>query len=123
MAFAADTLDALRASEMVRSGKLLLVDVRTAAERAAFGIPQGAVWIEWRGAEGAQVFGETLAAAFPDRSAALAFICSVGHRSLQAARVAEGWGYSRVYDVSEGVNGAIMGPGWRAWGMPLEPQR
>lgn len=116
---AVDLVDALQAKSLLDDSNLTLVDVRTADERAAHGIPQGSIWIEWRGAESAAAFIEALQAAAPDRSRALAFICSVGHRSGQAARLAERDGYRRVFDVTEGVNGSVLGPGWRLWGLPL----
>jgi len=117
---AGETLSALRASELVSGRALILVDVRNAEERSAFGAPKGALWVEWKGPEKSDTFGSVLSKMVPDKSAPLAFICSVGYRSSQAARVAEALGYSRVFDVAEGVNGAIIGPGWRAWGLPFE---
>lgn len=118
-AAAADLLDALKATSLVDSGKLMLIDLRTPAERAAHGVPKGSIWIEWRGLEQAAAFIQSVKTAQPDTSLSLAFICSVGHRSGQAARLAEREGYRQVFDVAEGVNGGTAGPGWRAWGLPM----
>lgn len=119
-AHATEILDALQANELAAKERIILVDIRTSAERTSFGVPRKAIWVEWKGPEGAAAFIGALMVALPDRSAAIAFICSVGHRSGQAARLAERAGYGRVYDVAEGMNGAILGPGWRAWGLPVD---
>lgn len=122
-ATASGLLDALAAYDLGRSGKLTLVDVRGSGERAAHGIPIRAIWIEWRGMEQSSAFIEALKAVQPDLSAPVAFICSVGHRSGQAARLAEREGFRQVFDIAEGVNGSAIGPGWRLWGLPLEASR
>ena len=120
---ASELLDALKANSLIESGKLTLIDLRTSDERAAHGVPKGSIWIEWRGAEQSAAFAQSLKTAQPDTSVPVAFICSVGHRSGQAARLAEREGYRQVFDVSEGVNGGVMGPGWKLWGLPLETGR
>lgn len=122
-AVSADTMDALKANGLAGAGKLTLVDVRTAAERSSYGVPKGSIWIEWQGPEQGAAFVEALRTVQPDAAAPLAFICSVGHRSGQAARLAEREGYRHVFDVAEGVNGSVLGPGWRLWGLPLETGR
>lgn len=120
---ASELLDALAANDLNSKGKLTLIDVRTADERAVFGVPKKSIWIEWKGVEHSNAFVASLKAAQPDLSGPVAFICSVGHRSGQAARLAEREGYRKVFDVAEGVNGSTIGPGWRLWGLPLEVSR
>ena len=116
----AELLNPLTANELVSSGKLAVVDLRTAEERSVPGIPQGSIWIEWRGVTEGQSFIDALTAAQPDKSAPVAFICSVGHRSGQAARLAERSGYRQVFDIAEGVNGSMLGPGWKLWGLAMQ---
>jgi len=116
---AVDLLDALKAKSLLNSSNLTLIDVRTLDERAVHGVPEGSIWIEWRGAQNEASFIRDLQTTQPDMSRPLAFICSVGHRSGLAARLAEKAGYRRVFDVAEGMNGSIPGPGWRLWGLPL----
>lgn len=120
---AADVLDALKAKSLIDGGKLTLIDLRTPDERAAHGVPKGSIWIEWRGVEQGAAFIQALKTAQPDTSVPVAFICSVGHRSGQAARLAQREGYRQVFDISEGVNGSVLGPGWKLWGLPLEAGR
>jgi rhodanese-related sulfurtransferase len=115
-----ELLNPLAANELVSSSKLTMVDVRTAEERAVHGIPQGSIWIEWRGVTHGQLFIDALTAAQPDKSAPVAFICSVGHRSGQAARLVERSGYRQVFDIAEGVNGSMLGPGWKLWGLAMQ---
>lgn len=115
-----ELLDALAANDLSLSGRLTLIDVRTASERAAHGTPIKSIWIEWKGMEQSSAFIEALKVAQPDPAAPVAFICSVGHRSGQAARLAGREGYRQAFDIAEGVNGSAIGPGWKLWGLPLE---
>jgi rhodanese-related sulfurtransferase len=121
-ALAFETVSALKANELAQDGRLTIVDLRSASERSAFGTPIRSVWIEWRAHEQSGEFLSALRSAIPDQRSPIAFICSVGHRSALASRLAEREGYQSVMDVSEGVNGNILGPGWRLWGLPLVPR-
>jgi rhodanese-related sulfurtransferase len=119
-AFGVDVITAARFGELIQRDKVVLIDVRTAAERSVHGVPKGSDWIEWRGDANAASFIAALERLQPDRTVTIAFICSVGHQSGRVARRVEHAGYLRVYDVGDGMNGSVLGPGWTAWGLPVE---
>jgi rhodanese-related sulfurtransferase len=48
-------------------------------------------------------------------------ICARGHRSAFARHLLLGSGFSRVYDIGEGMVGGEFGPGWLARALPIEP--
>jgi rhodanese-related sulfurtransferase len=64
---------------------------------------------------------QLLEAAGGDKSRPLALICSGNRRSLHAARVLAGQGFTQVFSVGEGIFGSNLGPGWAARGLPMVP--
>ena len=54
-----------------------------------------------------------------DRDRPIALICASGGRSGYLAQVMAEAGFSKVYDVSEGMMGSNAGPGWIGTGLPV----
>lgn len=95
----------------------LLIDVRHAPERAQFGAPAGAAWIDWSG-DAAAFLAAADALTGGDTARPIALICRSGIRSGQAQAVLQGAGYADVVNV---VGGFDAGPqNWRASGLPEE---
>lgn len=112
-----------------------LIDVRTRAEWSYVGITdlsstpgEAPILIEWQVFPTMAVaddFGQALASACPDRSAALYFICRSGARSLAAARLMAALGYERCSNVADGFEGPPDDnghrgtvAGWKASNLP-----
>jgi len=123
--YAGDIAPAL-AWQWLQSGKAVLVDVRTDAEREWVGFVPGAVpvaWKQWPGMALNTGFDEALKAAVPaGRSVVL--LCRSGVRSIAAARRAAELGLE-AYNILEGFEGdadelAQRGHrcGWRMRGLP-----
>ena len=95
----------------------LLIDVRHASERAQFGAPAGAAWIDWSG-DAAAFLAAAGRLTGGDTARPIALICRSGIRSGQAQAVLQGAGYADVVNV---VGGFDAGPqNWRASGLPEE---
>src|SRR5262245_23827295 len=105
------------------------IDVRTEPEFAA-GHPQGAqnVPIMHAGPRGMvpnPEFLEVCQALYP-RDAKVVVGCRSGQRSLRAAEVLVGAGYTNIVDQRAGYDGArdafggVVEPGWAAAGLPTE---
>lgn len=126
----AETFEALNSDPSAR-----LIDVRTQAEWSYVGLPDVTstpggepVLIEWQTFPTMAVsedFGQALAGACPDRSAALYFICRSGARSLAAARLMCAMGYERCFNVTDGFEGPPDAnghrgtvAGWKVAGLP-----
>jgi rhodanese-related sulfurtransferase len=116
------------ASEKLAEG-YTYVDVRTVEEFAA-GHPAGAVNVPIAlAASGTMVengdFVRVMGAAFP-KDARIIVGCKAGGRSLRAAKVLTGAGYTNVVDQRAGWDGARNGfgqlvePGWSRAGLPAE---
>ncbi len=113
-----------RAADLARTGRLLLVDIRTPAEWATTGVPAGAAPIpltERPQRVRPEFVGEIdrLVAGHRDRPVAL--ICRSGGRTAFARRLLLAHGFSAVLDVAEGMSGSEFGPGWLSRGLPVEP--
>ena len=114
-------LDAQTAYSMSATGSLTLVDVRTPAEWRADGIPNGAIPVSLNGVGGRPAFLQgILELVGGDRDRPLAMICNTGVRSSAAQALLRRNGFTRVYDISEGMHGGVHGAGWKAEGLPLE---
>lgn len=109
-----------------RSGRGLLVDVRSDAEREWVGFVPGAVaiaWKQWPGMVLNPQFDEALRRLAPP-GAVLLMLCRSGARSAAAARRAQSLGYE-AYNILEGFEGdpdaqghrGRLG-GWRFHGLP-----
>jgi monothiol glutaredoxin len=88
-------LSPMEADAKVRAGEVLLVDVRPADERA-----MAAVAVPFKTFDGN---GRADLEALP-KDTALAFLCRSGGRSQQAAEEFRARGFTRVYNVTGGIN-------------------
>ncbi len=115
-------LAAREAHALAAAGGLTVVDVRTPAEWRAEGLPDGASAVSLNQAGGRQAFLDgILALVDGDRDRPLAMICNTGIRSSAARAVLERNGFTRIYDVADGLHGSSHGTGWMAGGLPMEP--
>ena len=113
----AGLLTVTEAHEKVRTGEIVLIDIRRPDEWAQTGIAEGAVPIDMRAPDlGARID----AALGGDRDRPVALICHSGVRSRHLSAAMAGAGFTRVYDVGEGMAGSSRGPGWVARGLPVE---
>jgi len=108
------------------SGKAVLVDVRTDAEREWVGYVPGAVaiaWKQWPGMIPNPDFNTALLAAVPSNKPVV-FLCRSGVRSIDAARRATELGLE-AYNILDGFEGSPDANGqrghlngWRNAGLP-----
>lgn len=119
-ALAADelALDATEALRRVEVGELTLIDIRRPDEWRQTGLPRGAVGIDLRRPDFAEA---VLRQVGGDRAAAIAIVCRTGNRTARAQRLLREQGFSRVYELREGIAGSAVGPGWLRRGLPVEP--
>ncbi|MBY0455517.1 MAG: rhodanese-like domain-containing protein [Burkholderiaceae bacterium] len=123
--YAGDMPPAL-AWQWAQSGKALLLDVRTDAERAWVGEVPGAIalaWKLWPGMVNNPDFDAQLCAAVP-AGAKVMMLCRSGIRSVAAAKRATELGLE-AYNILEGFEGEPDGQaqrgkvgGWRFHGLP-----
>ena len=121
----AEVLTPAAAEARAVAGQLTIIDVRLPQEWAATGLPAGAVGISLQdpktlGARAGFV-DDVLHALREHRDAPLAVICAAGTRSAVAAELLAKSGFTKVYDISEGVSGGPHGPGWLQRHLPTEP--
>ncbi|WCM89150.1 rhodanese-like domain-containing protein [Acidovorax sp. NCPPB 3576] len=112
--------------QWVQSGRAVLVDVRTDAERDWVGFVPGAVavpWKHWPGMVPNPQFDATIQAAVPPDGQAV-LLCRSGVRSVAAARRATELGLT-AYNILEGFEGdpdenahRNLKGGWRFRGLP-----
>jgi len=102
--------------EAVRSGDVLLVDIRRPDEWRATGLAEGAVPIDMRRRD----FIDALRDARASDSQPVALICAAGVRSRWlTARLTQA-GMTPVIDVPEGMSGSAAGPGWLRRALPVQ---
>ncbi len=105
-----------------RAGERLLIDIRTPAEWAATGVPEGAVTLDFKASgEGPAFVDGVLALTDGDRGRPIALICARGNRSGRAWRLLHEAAFGDVKDVAEGMLGNDLGPGWLGRGLPTRP--
>jgi len=102
--------------EALKTDQIRLIDVRSRAEWDETGLAEGA----WAISLHEDRFPERLFAA---RDLAdgrpVALTCATGGRSGSVMRSLRQAGYSGFIDVSEGMLGSSLGPGWIAAGLPV----
>ncbi|MBL8488286.1 MAG: rhodanese-like domain-containing protein [Rhodocyclaceae bacterium] len=104
------------------SGRMTLVDIRTPPEWRETGVGKGARRLDMQHPGGPQGFvADLLKQVDGDREAPIALICRTGNRTTQVARYLEAQGFTRIYNVKEGMAGSGAGPGWLRRGLPVEP--
>ena len=116
------TLAAPDAFTQAQAGQLTLIDIRRPDEWKQTGVAKGALQINMAHPQGdagfvAQVMAETGG----DKNAPIGLICRTGNRTTQMQRVLTEAGFTRVYNIKEGMAGSGAGPGWVARGLPVEP--
>ena len=120
-AVAEPSLTAAKAWQALNAGQITLIDIRTPEEWQETGVARGAVRIDLHHPEGAEGFvGAVLQAVNGDRHAPLALICRTGNRSGHIQQFLQSVGFTRVYDVSEGMAGSRAGPGWLKRRLPVD---
>lgn len=108
------------ALEQVRTGEILLIDIRRPDEWARTGIPEGAHPLDMRRRDFTQAL-ERIAKG--DTSRPIALICARGVRSARMVRRLDSAGFTHVLDVPEGMLGSASGAGWLARNLPVTPYR
>lgn len=111
------SLGAAEALRRVEAGELTLIDIRRPDEWRQTGLPRGAVGIDMRRPDFVEA---VLRQVGGDRDAAIAIICRTGNRTARVQRLLREQGFSRVYNLSEGMAGSAAGPGWLRQGLPVE---
>lgn len=102
------------------AGKVRLIDIRTPQEWRQTGVAPGAGRVDFhRGPE--VLLSSVLQIVGGDRNAPIALICRTGNRTTQVARYLEAQGFTRIYNIKEGMAGSAAGPGWLRRGLPVEP--
>ncbi|GGX79696.1 rhodanese-like domain-containing protein [Massilia dura] len=113
---------------LVKSGKAVLVDVRSHEERVFVGYVPGSVHVPW--ATGTSLirnprFVRELEAKLGGKDKGAVLLCRSGNRSAQAAEAAAKAGLTLVFNVTEGFEGELDGNsqrgrlnGWRSHGLP-----
>lgn len=112
-----------------------LIDVRTRAEWSFVGLPdlsevgRETALVEWQTFPTMQInpsfAADAAAAAGPDKSAPVLFLCRSGARSRSAAMALTQAGYTKAYNIAGGFEGDLDGErhrgnrnGWKAAGLP-----
>lgn len=115
-------VSAEEALSMARSGKLILIDIRTPDEWRQTGIPAGARRANASDPQGPAAFlQEILDIVGDQRTQPIAIICRTGNRTTKARAFLISKGFTEVYNVKEGVAGSEAGNGWFKRGLPVEP--
>jgi rhodanese-related sulfurtransferase len=114
--------------ELLKSGKAVLVDVRTNEERVFVGYVPGSVHVPW--ATGTSLtrnprFVRELEAKIGGKDKVAVLLCRSGNRSALAAEAAAKAGLGLVFNVLEGFEGELDGNsqrgrlnGWRSHALP-----
>ena len=107
----------------VVNGDLTLIDVRSPQEWEKSEIPKGSLAISMHNPGGKEAFRDAvLKAVGGNKKRPIALICAVGGRSSWAQRYLKSEGFTKVYDVTEGMFGRGKNmPGWLKRGLPTEP--
>lgn len=114
-------ISAADAFARAQAGELILIDVRSPYEWRQTGIPAGAQRATVHNPRGlAGFFKEVVAIVGDAKGKEIALICARGWRSAAAASYLHKKGFTRVYDVSEGMLGRDDDPGWLDRKLPVE---
>jgi len=118
----APALSADAAAAQARAGQIAILDVRSPAEWRETGVPQEAKAVTIHDPRGMAGFvAAAKRAVGGDLTRPVATICHSGQRSTVAADALAAAGFTRVYNIREGMAGnAVDGAGWLARGLPVE---
>jgi rhodanese-related sulfurtransferase len=112
------------ARDAASKGKIKLIDIRTPEEWRETGVAPGATRLNMNHPGGGPGFTEELLKQTGgDKNAPVGLICRTGNRTTQVQRYLEAQGFTKVYNVKEGMAGSAAGPGWIKRGLPLEDCR
>ena len=112
-------LSAPEAYSAARDGKLRLIDIRTPEEWRQTGVAPGAERVDfYRGP--VVLLNAVLQMVDGDRSKPIALICRTGNRTTHAQKFLQQQGFTRVYNVKEGMVGSAAGPGWLKRSLPVD---
>lgn len=115
------TLSAPDAYAQAQAGALTLIDIRRPDEWRQTGVARDALRINMAHPQGAAGFvGQVASEVGGDRNAPIGLICRTGNRTTQMQRALREAGFTRVYNIREGMAGSSAGPGWIARGLPVE---
>lgn len=118
--FSGPQLSASEAYTKAQQGELTIVDIRTPGEWHRTGVPVGALEINMIQPGGLGQFVNKISAAVGgDKSAPIALICRTGNRSGQMQQALLDAGFTRVFNIREGMMGSGAGPGWRKRDLPV----
>lgn len=118
------SLSAPEAYEQARNGSITLIDIRTPSEWRQTGVAEGARRIDMRDPRNPDDFADrVLAAVNGDKNAPIALICRTGNRTTYMQNALIDRGFTRVFNVKEGMAGSGAGPGWVKRGLPVEACR
>ena len=110
-----------RAMTLASAGELTVIDVRSPEEWQQTGVPAGAELVTIHQPDGLIGFLDAMTETLgDDRSRPIALICARGNRSSIASSALAQTGYTRVYNIREGMLGSADGPGWLARGLPTD---
>lgn len=114
-------LDASEARAMAEAGAVTIVDIRRPGEWRQTGLPAGAerATIAYGRGQG-DFLARIRELTGGRRDAPIALICAGGVRSAYAAELLRQRGFTKVYDISEGMLGSRAGPGWLKQDLPVE---
>jgi rhodanese-related sulfurtransferase len=121
-ALAEPDLTAPEAFSAASEGKIQLIDIRTPQEWRQTGIAPGAGRIDfYRGPE--ILLDSILQMVHGNKGAPIALICRTGNRTTDAQKFLQAQGFTRVYNVKEGMAGSAAGPGWLKRNLPVDDCR
>jgi len=119
-----DRLSAPRAHDMARRGEIVILDVRRPAEWRETGMPAAALGVSIHGPTGREGFiAAATAVVGGDLTRPVATICATGVRSTRARDWLIEAGFTRVYNIKEGMFGRQdetgVQPGWLNRSLPV----
>ncbi|UOD50270.1 rhodanese-like domain-containing protein [Orrella daihaiensis] len=115
-------IGATEAYELVKDGKITLIDIRRPEEWRQTGVAQGALRINMLHPKGFQGFAQEIYTAVGgDLNAPIVLICRTGSRTSRLQPILTQVGFTNVKHVPEGTLGNRKKPGWIAQGLPIEP--
>lgn len=106
------------AYQALKAGEAVILDIRTSAEWKETGVAEGA----WPVSLAQGGFARRLDIAFDlAGTRTMALICATGGRSGYVQSILRRGGMEGTVDVSEGMLGSRLGPGWIKSGLPIVP--